>query len=495
MELPATHGTLMQYFEWNTPADGAHWRRVAAEAHALAQAGITALWLPPACKAAGGTDDVGYGVYDLYDLGEFNQKGSVRTKYGTRDEYFAAVDACHQAGLHVYADVVFNHKAGADRTQWVKAAKVSQDDRTFVLDGERWIQAWTEFTFEARKGKYSSHRWSWHHFDGVDWDELASENAIFKFIGRGKDWAQLVSREHGNYDYLMFADLDMNSPEVRTELTRWGEWFVTSTGVDGLRLDAVKHIQFSFFRDWLSFLRKRTAKPLFAVGEYWNPNDVGELHNYIEHTGGLLSLFDAPLHRNFFEASRAGGQYDMRRILDGTLMQQQPALAVTLVDNHDTQPGQSLESWVDWWFKPLAYALILLRAEGYPCLFRPDWYGSVYQDRGHRIELVPVSGLELMVRARKERAYGAQRDWFDDPNIIGWTREGVADRPDSGCAVLMSDGPGGSKWMEVGGVHAGRVFRDLLGRCPGEVLINAHGWGEFRCGGGSVSLWAPAARG
>ncbi|MEY4508917.1 MAG: hypothetical protein RLZZ450_1039 [Pseudomonadota bacterium] len=231
-----------------------------------------------------------------------------------------AVDNCHRAGLQVYADIVFNHKAGADRTQWVKAAKVSQEDRTFVLDGERWIQAWTEFTFEARKNRYSSHRWSWHHFDGVDWDELASENAIFKFLGRGKDWAKLVSREHGNYDYLMFADLDMNNADVRTELTRWGEWFVTSTGVDGLRLDAVKHIQFSFFRDRLSFLRKRTAKELFAVGEYWNPDDVGELHRYIEHTSGLLSLFDAPLHRNFFEASRSGGQYDMRRILDGTLM-------------------------------------------------------------------------------------------------------------------------------------------------------------------------------
>jgi alpha-amylase len=98
-----------------------------------------------------------------------------------------------------------------------------------------------------------------------------------------------------------------------------------------------------------------------------------------------------------------------------------------------------------------------------------------------------------MVQARKERAYGVQRDWFDDRNIIGWTREGLADRPNSGCAVLMSDGPGRSKWMEVGGVHAGRVFVDLLEHCPGEVLINADGWGEFCCSGGSVSVWAPAA--
>ena len=49
------------------------------------------LWLPPAYKGADGAEDSGYTVYDLYDLGEFDQKGSVRTKYGTKDEYVAAI--------------------------------------------------------------------------------------------------------------------------------------------------------------------------------------------------------------------------------------------------------------------------------------------------------------------------------------------------------------------------------------------------------------------
>ena len=51
----------------------------------LKEKGIDALWLAPMFKATG-TNDVGYGVYDLYDLGEFDQKGSVRTKYGTVEE-------------------------------------------------------------------------------------------------------------------------------------------------------------------------------------------------------------------------------------------------------------------------------------------------------------------------------------------------------------------------------------------------------------------------
>ena len=55
--------------------------------------------MPPAYKGANGKADVGYGVYDLYDLGEFDQKGTVATKYGTREEYLAAIAALHAGGF------------------------------------------------------------------------------------------------------------------------------------------------------------------------------------------------------------------------------------------------------------------------------------------------------------------------------------------------------------------------------------------------------------
>ncbi len=492
-----SNGTLMQYFHWYCPPDGSLWRQVASQAPVLAADGVTALWLPPAYKAAAGEYDVGYGPYDLYDLGEFPQKNqlpnSTRTKYGTKDEYLAAVKACHDANVQVLADVVLNHKAGADDLEWVKCAQVRHDDRNFVIEDEVWITAWTRFKFPARQAKYSDYQWNWEDFDGVDWAENLGRNAIFKFLSRGKDWAKMVAKENGNYDYLMFSDIDMNDPDVRTELARWGQWYLAFTGVDGFRLDAIKHIQYSFFRDWLCHLRKVTGKPLFTVGEYWNPYNIEELHGYIRASGGCMSLFDAPLHRNFYEASRAGGHYDMRRLLDNTLMQQQPALAVTLVDNHDTQPCQALESWVDYWFKPLAYAVILLRAEGYPCLFHADWYGASYEDKGQKIELAPVRGLRELARARQRFAYGVQRDWFDHFNTVGWTREGDDEHPGSGCAVLLSDGDAGAKWMEVGRRHAGRVFVDYLGNSEGTVTVNPDGWGEFRCPGGSVSVWVPRA--
>ena len=74
------NGVMLQYFQWELPEDGRWWKYTRRQARRLRRMGFTALWLPPAYKGAAGVKDVGYGVYDLYDLGEFDQKGTVRTK-------------------------------------------------------------------------------------------------------------------------------------------------------------------------------------------------------------------------------------------------------------------------------------------------------------------------------------------------------------------------------------------------------------------------------
>ena len=81
------NGVMFQYFEWYLPADASLWKTVSANAQELSDKGVTSVWLPPAYKGQAGIDDTGYGVYDLYDLGEFDQKKTVPTKYGTRRIY------------------------------------------------------------------------------------------------------------------------------------------------------------------------------------------------------------------------------------------------------------------------------------------------------------------------------------------------------------------------------------------------------------------------
>lgn len=149
------NGTMMQYFQWDLPADASLWKALAEDAAKLKTAGVTAVWLPPAYKGAQGKEDVGYGVYDLYDLGEFNQKGSVPTKYGTKAEYLAAIKALHDKKIQVYADIVLNHRIGADEVEQVSAEEFNANSRNQMVGDSKTIGAWTKFTFPGRKGKYS----------------------------------------------------------------------------------------------------------------------------------------------------------------------------------------------------------------------------------------------------------------------------------------------------------------------------------------------------
>ena len=484
--MPA-NGAIMQFFQWYDPYGGVLWDQLKDKATELRDAGFTAVWIPPAQKSAGGGFDTGYGCYDLFDLGEFDQKGAVATKYGTRDQLLAAVAAARAAGLQVYADVVFNHMDGADETEDVQAQQVAWDDRNRPVGDWHTVKAWTRFTFAKRAGKYSAYQWHWWHFDAVSYDENHKdwENTRLYRL-KDKQFSTEVSPEHGNYDYLMACDID--TAVADGELRYWARWFVDTTHVDGFRIDAVKHIRATFFRDWLNHLRGHFGgRELFAVGEYWSAN-VADLHGYLATTAGAMSLFDVPLHARFHDASRSGSAYDLRTIFDRTLVREQPAKAVTFVDNHDSQPCQSLESWVEPWFKPLAYALILLRRDGYPCVFYGDYYDQpMYQDKGREVALYSHRFLiDRFLKARRDYGYGEQHDYLDHPNTIGWFRTGDAAHPGA-MAVLLTNGAAGSKWMNT--FRPGATFIDATGHVPDAVTADANGWANFRCNGGSVSVW------
>jgi alpha-amylase len=88
--------TLLQCFHWYYPTGGELWREVEALAPNLNEIGINMIWLPPAYKGASGGYSVGYDCYDLFDLGEFDQKGSVATKYGDKAQLLAAISALRQ---------------------------------------------------------------------------------------------------------------------------------------------------------------------------------------------------------------------------------------------------------------------------------------------------------------------------------------------------------------------------------------------------------------
>lgn len=501
-----TNGTMLQYFDWDSNGDGQHWNRVKANASVWAGRGITAVWLPPAYKGAAGANDVGYGVYDLWDLGEFNQKGSVRTRWGTRAEYLAAINALRLAKVQVYADIVLNHKMGADATQNVTATRVDTNNRNVEWGGDINISAWTDFNFPGRKQtngtlKYNNFRWQSFHFDGVDWAQnLGADGCaggggcrIYKFRGVGKGWDPEVSGEYGNYDYLMGADVDFQHPDVRQHLKDWGVWYTNTAKLDGFRIDATKHISGSFFNEWLYHVRQATGKTgAFAVSEYWAP-DINTLNNYVNSVNGnandRMSAFDVPLHYKFKAAADANGFFDMGSLFNNTLVAWQPGRAATFVDNHDTLPGRGLASPVADWFKPQAYASILLRSAGYPTVFLGDYEGVPGKVANHS------AVLNQLMRARTFHAYGKQNDYFNHADVVGWTREGDAEHW-YGVAVLLNDNrsAGGAKAMYVGASHANQCFTEVTGAVAGQVCANGSAMANFTVPAGKVAVWVRAGK-
>lgn len=486
--------TMFQFFDWYVNPKNGLWNKLAADAAMLIDLGITAVWLPPAYKGTKGKNSEGYDVYDIYDLGEFDQKGSVATKYGTKEEYIAAVKAAQQAGLDVYADIVLNHMGGADETERIRVKKVNEVNRLEFISDEMEITAYTKFTFPGRGGKYSNFVWDHTCFTGIDYAEDINENAIFSIINEyGEGWEPLVHNEKGNFDFLILNDVEFRNPHVREELKKWIKWYYETVPFNGLRLDAVKHINPSFFIEWIDYIKKEINDQLFVLGEYWLSDDLPVLIKYLEAVQDRMSLFDAPLHHNLSQASVLQEAFDLRKIFDETLINVRPELAVTFVDNHDTQPLQSLEEYTEQWFKPHAYALILLREQGYPCVFYPDLFGTNYcgknkQGKHCDVKIPPLKELPALLKARKDYAYGRQTDYFDDANCIGWVREGVTEMQNSGCVVLLSNGKSNSKKMFVGKQHARKRFIDIL-ELHDEVIIKDDGTATFAVKSKSVAVW------
>ena len=476
--------TLMQYFEWYLPSDGLHWQRLAAAAPELAAKGIAKIWMPPAFKATS-KDDVGYGVYDLFDLGEFDQKGTIPTKYGSKDDYLAAISALKANGIEPIADVVLNHKAAADYTEDFSVIEVNPADRTQALTDPFDIRGWTHFTFEGRNKTYNDFEWHWYHFTGTDFDAKRGQSGIYLIQGENKGWAdeELVDSENGNYDYLMYADLDFKHPEVIQNIYDWADWFIQTTGIHGFRLDAIKHIDSFFMGNFIRDMMAKYGEDFYVFGEFWNGDEEAN-DDYLASIDYRFDLVDVRLHQQFFDAGQRGADFDLCTIFEGSLAQNHPESAVTFVDNHDTQRGQALESTVAEWFKPAAYALILLRQEGLPCVFYGDYYGISGEFAQEDFKEV----LDKLLDIRLNLAYGEQTDYFDNPNCIGWTRAGREDSP--ALAVVISNDQASSKRMFIGENYAGQVFSDYLGHVDKLVTIADDGWGDFPVGEKSISAWS-----
>jgi alpha-amylase len=450
---PVTNGVMMQAFYWdvprNTPA-GSWWQNLGSKAQELSDAGITALWLPPAYKG-GSQNDVGYGVYDRYDLGEFNQKGGVATRYGTIGQLQSAITALHGKNIQVYEDMVMNHLTWADYQENANGPTV-----------------YTGFSYPGRGSTYSNFQWHWYNFNGT---QQAPNNGWYQWNA----WDFQPYANNDAYDNLLGCEIRYQDVNQRNETINWGNWITAKMSLDGYRLDATKHIWTPFVNQWLDAVK---INGRFAVSEAWFRN-LNDLNNYAAATGGRTSLFDVPLHYTFQDMSNGNGGWDMRGLQFAGFTEANGPLSVSFVDNHDTdQQGGALYSPVTN-LKMLAYAYILARQKGYPCVYYRDYY-----------EYGLGGQIKKLIQIRKDHAYGNGNEYtsVNDADVYVYSRAG--DATHTGLLELLNDGSS-ARTKTVTTPFLNATLTDLTGNNSGTVTTNGSGVGTFPVGARSYAVWCP----
>ncbi|MBD3219644.1 DUF3459 domain-containing protein [bacterium] len=174
----------------------------------ISELGCTAIWITPIQQQIPGYVS-GAGFFDWGYHGYWaDDFYAVDPRFGTEQQMKTLVDAAHARGMKVLLDVVYNH-CGYD---------------------SRYVQEY------------------------------------------GRDWLRFGSR-CGDDDITGclagLPDFKTENPEVREYLFGAQLGLAERTGVDGFRLDTVKHVEHDFWREHRERTRARLGEDFFLLGEVW----------------------------------------------------------------------------------------------------------------------------------------------------------------------------------------------------------------------------------
>jgi glycosidase len=153
--------------------------------------GVTALWLMPIAESPS------YHGYDVVDY------RAIDSDYGTADDFRAFLTAAHERGIAVIVDLVLNHTSRDH--PWFRDA---------LAPGSA-------------------------HDDWYLWSE--SRPPVARSDG-SRVWHEAGGRFYYGYFWEGMPDLNLENPEVTAELDDVGRFWLDEMGVDGFRLDAVRHL-------------------------------------------------------------------------------------------------------------------------------------------------------------------------------------------------------------------------------------------------------------
>ena len=264
--------------------------------------GANAIWFMPIMPSPS---------YHKYDVTDYK---AIHPDYGTMDDFEKLIKEAHDRDIKVVIDMIINHTS--DEHPWFQESKKGRDNP--YRDYYVWAQADTIQDFLDKKVVTldSDNIRQWHD------------------PGNGKD-----------YYYGFFTgdmpDLNFDNPKVREEIYEIGRFWLQEIGVDGLRLDAAKHIypddraedSHEFWNEFRTEMEK--IKPdVYLVGEVYDMKEV-----VAPYLTGLPALFNFDFHYTLLDAYKkkngkllVNKQHDILDFYQGIT---EDFIDATISSNHD----------------------------------------------------------------------------------------------------------------------------------------------------------------
>ena len=253
--------------------------------------GVTGLWLMPIMESPS------YHGYDIVDYFKVDEE------YGTEENFHRLIEEAHARGIRVVVDLVTNHTSRE----------------------HPWFQESLDPASEKR--------------DWYVWDD---EDPGY----RGPQGQQVWHRTPEGYYYALFwdgmPDLNYENPEVTAEMQEAARYWLEDMGVDGFRLDAIKHIvengemqentkaTHDWLKDFYTFYKDVNPDAL-AVGEAWTGTQ-----QVLKYTGDEVDIaFQFDLADAILNSANFGLSNMVRDEQQAVVGNFPPGQYATFLTNHD----------------------------------------------------------------------------------------------------------------------------------------------------------------
>lgn len=316
---------------------GGDWAGIQQKMNYLRDMGVTAIWISPpvdninVAATYGGVANAGYHGYwarDFYVPEE--HFGSANSVSDSWQVFNNMVSAAHTAGIKVIIDWAPNHTSPADSS-----------NSSFAENGALYENG----TFRA---------------------SLANDpNGYFHHNGGITNWDDRYQTQYLNLADL--ADFEQTNSYVNSYLENsLNNWL--NTGVDGVRVDAIKHMTYGWQRAYASRLMSPRGQFWFGewyLGGYSDPLYADNVRYTNESGISALDFYMNKAIRDAFGYGQSMQTLDAAIVKTGSDYKYKENL-VTFIDNHDMSRFLTINNNNSQLHLALTF---LLTVRGTPCIF------------------------------------------------------------------------------------------------------------------------------